>query len=366
MWLRLLLPLARLAHVPRLFRPRRCYRSPIARPVVLHRGQSPTTDIYLRPRLAHLGARVRYVDILEAPGPAPLQDGDFVIIVRYLNPRWAYALLRARPKLSGVAYFLDDDIPAAPQDRNLPRDYVAHLTVFWAALRPALARLASELWVTSDALADKYAAAAPQRIDPLYLDPDGMDGEPGCDPHARSPVVRVFYHGGRTHELDTLWVSAVARKVQARSGGILFEVFGDGRVAAAFREIPRCRVLHPMKWPAYRDYTAAVELDIGLSPLTAGAYNAGRSHNKVFDITRAGAAGIFADAAPFNRVIEHDRTGLLIARNDTDAWAEAILELAHDPERRRRLHTAARAMCRRLTRQELETPLLARFRCERG
>lgn len=351
-WMKLFLPLARLAHVPRLFTPHRQYDRPLKRAVVLHRGQSPTTDIYLRPRFQRLGIQAHYRDILKSPAPEDLQDGDFVIVVRYLNPRWAAALRRARAKLSGVAYLLDDDIPAAGRDRNLPRHQATNLTVFWAGLRPVMASLVSEIWVTSDGLLSKYGDRGVHRIDPLYL------GRKAAD----TPAVRVFYHGGRTHRLDSIWIAEVARKVQKRSQITVFEVFGDRRIAQAFRDIPRCRVLHPMPWPAFRDYTSTVELDIGLAPLTASHYNAARSHNKLFEITRTGAAGIFADVVPFNEVIEHDRTGLLVAGDDADAWADAILALVEDPARRARLHAAARELCDQLTEKQVDAPAFDRFR----
>jgi glycosyltransferase involved in cell wall biosynthesis len=56
-----------------------------------------------------------------------------------------------------------------------------------------------------------------------------------------------------------------------------------------------------------------------------------------------GCAVIGSDTAPVRELIQHDQNGLLVDFFDVDAWADATIRLLDDPDRARRLGTAARA-----------------------
>lgn len=343
-----------------LFQPTASYPRPIRRIVVLHRGVSPTTDIYIRARLKHAACPVTYEDIRTRPPGAAFDDGTFVVLVRYLNPPWAWALWRARRWLSGVAYLVDDDIPQARHDPSLPRDYARKVSLFWILFRPFLARVVSEVWVTSSGLQQAYGGPRVHRMDPLYIGPTSKRASNRAPGPPEQPV-RIFYHGGRTHAADQAWLNAVIAQVQARRDNTVFEIFGDAATARLYADIPRCRVVHRRAWSDYLTYASGERLDIGLAPAVAGAYNAARSFNKAYDITRAGGAGIYADVPSFREFVTHDQEGLLVAADEPTAWVEAILALVDDPGRRRRLHAAALDRCQAIHDREIASPLIARF-----
>jgi len=88
--------------------------------VILHQGQSPTADIYFRPRFEGSSFPVSYIDITQPfEGSEPFPEGAFVVIVRYLNGEWAKRLEGVRARLSGVAYLMDDDIPGRSEERRV-------------------------------------------------------------------------------------------------------------------------------------------------------------------------------------------------------------------------------------------------------
>ena len=343
-------------------RPEAVYERPIRRILVLHRGVSPTTDIYLRPRLRSAAYPVSYHDILQPLPANQLDDGTFVVVVRYLNAASARALWAARSALSGVAYLMDDDIPQARRDASLPRDYRWTVAAFWMVFRPVLARIASEIWVTSPGLENAYAGRHVHRMDPLYVGPD-RTRTAAADPDA---PVRLFYHGGRTHAADQRWLRDVIERVQDARQSSVFEIFGDAEVAHLFASIPRCRVLQRLRWPDYLSYTAGERLDIGLAPAVSGPYNAARSFNKAYDITRTGAAGVYADIPSFRKFVNSGREGILAPVDSKDAWVEAILALIDDPARRRRIHAAALRRAHQIADRELHAPLITRFRAPPG
>lgn len=316
----------------RMFRPGGAYSAPARRVVVYARRPSPTADIYLAPRLRPCPLPVAWVDV-DAPGTVDL-DGAFVIVVRYLSGAAARRLVGAADRLAGVAYLMDDDIPRAPADASLPLDYRLGLMWFWRRFSSALARLSSEVWLASDALAETHGAGDGvwHRIDPAYVGP----ALPRPDPPAGAPV-RIAYHASRTHEAEALWLRDVIAELASRLPGAEFEVIcGGDRIARAYRGIPGVRVRRGMPWPNYLEHAARTRADILLAPLLETAFNRARSYAKFLDALRLGAVGVFADAPPYRAVVERTGSGLLLPP-DPGRWADAVAELAQDAQWRRRL-----------------------------
>jgi hypothetical protein len=65
-------------------------------------------------------------------------------------------------------------------------------------------------------------------------------------------------------------------------------------------------------------------------------FNASRSHTKFFDITRAGAVGIYAKPGPWEHLITHEVNGMLCPM-EPQTWVNAILKLADAPAIRQAL-----------------------------
>ncbi|MDH4188840.1 MAG: glycosyltransferase family 1 protein [Betaproteobacteria bacterium] len=290
-------------------------------------GPNASSDYYLIPRLR--GLPLSRLDSREAPRDDILPEGTFVIIVRYLPRAWGEYLSRQAERLAGVAYFVDDDLPAGLASAGLPWRYRFKLYRLFHRRRALLARLCSELWVASPALREKYARAAPKLVEPLPL----------AEPSASG--VTYFYHGSASHRSEWRWLREVVAPLQLGHAPLSFTAIGDRRVQRQFRDLPRVLVLHPMSWISYRDSLPAMRHDIGLAPLLPGAFNAARAATKHFDITRLGAAGIYSRCAPYSGYVRDGENGLLLD-NDPAAWRAAILRLAAAPDLRASLLARAR------------------------
>ncbi len=310
---------------------------PVGRVIVLEHGRLPTTDIYLRPRLDAPGMPpADYIDISRAgPGgmtlSTPPGTGLFVVVCRYVTGPWLSWLEGRCDQLAGLAYFSDDDLPAMLHDRNLPWSYRLKIRSLYGRHAGRLSALASELWVSGPTLAARYADAGPRLIPPLYIGDGGRRGR----------GLRYFYHGTAAHGAEIEWLRDVVAAVQDGSDRTAFEIVGDRQVRNLYRGIARVTVLHPMNWPNYLAHTEAAPQDIGLAPLLPGAVNEGRTHTRFYDITRTGAAGLYADRPPYAGFVRDGEDGLLLPEDKT-AWAEAVLALAEDEPRRRRMAEAAR------------------------
>ncbi len=291
---------------------------------------NPSSAILVAPWLGRHG---RACHLSNGAQPPALAEGDYVVIVRYPTPAWRKAIGAARDRLAGVAYFMDDDLWDRDAWAGLPREYQRRLDERALRHRPWVERHCDALWVSTEALARKYAQYAPQVI-PLTPDASLLA--------QRSDAVHIAYHGTASHGAEIEWLHPILAEVLARCPQAHFELFGDGRTGHAFLALPRVTLLHPLKWPNYLAYTAATRRDIGLSPLLPTPFNATRGAVKFYDFARMGAAGIYSNVVPFAGFVRDGVDGLLLP-NEPARWVEAIVALVGDAPLRRALAAAARA-----------------------
>jgi len=289
--------------------PRRC--------LVLEEGRSPSGDYLLTPWLERLGLPIIRADVRCAPGPDDLREGDLVVLSRYVPPPWRRPLQQRLHELAALAYFMDDDLLDASAHSELSPQYAKKLHQLAGSQRRWLQAHADAFWVSTPALATKYAALSPQLI-PLA---------PPAALVAARPAVRIAYHGTASHAAEIEWLHAVVAGVQARCAHTAFELFGEHPVHRRYRDLPRVAVLHPMRWENYLAYTASRGADIGLAPLLPGPFNAARGAVKFFDYARMGAAGVYTDVEPYRGFVRHDVDGLLLP-NDPQCWVDRLVALA--------------------------------------
>jgi len=310
-----------------MFQPRARYAREWSGSVaILAPGPLPTVDYYVKPRLRVLQERaVHQFDSRTFDEAAEtLSPGTFFVIVRHASPGWLRWLAAEPARWSGVAYLMDDDIPAAWSCRELPLDYRLWTSGRYAWVRRHLEKVCDRVWVSNDRLQARYAAVKPQVLPPL---------EPFA-PQAAAPRGnrRWAYLGSRIHQQEIKWLLPVVAAVQVRSPDYEFEIFGDKKTAKRFSQIPRVNVLAPRPWPEFATYCQSTEIAVGVAPLFPGRFNAMRSEVKIFDITRCGAAGIFTQVSPYVPALNDVAAALL--SNDPDAWIEAIVGLLENDDRR--------------------------------
>ncbi|MDS1309475.1 glycosyltransferase [Marinobacter xiaoshiensis] len=292
---------------------------------VVHQGANPSTDFFVAPFLSSQSLKWRRFSFEETPNPGEL-SGSTVVFVRYIPPVWK-ALLKRYPA-ARVVLFMDDDLFDWRAFRGMPWHYQRKLyRLAWRHQR-WLKEVGAELWVSSPWLAQKYAD-----WNPLVL-------EPG-NPHALAAPVdepamkTIFYHGSASHRGELQWLVPVVEQVLAARSDVCFEVIGDRKVRDRFAHLHGVQVVHPMSWPTYKTFIQRPGRTIGLAPLLDTVFNAARAPTKFYDITAAGAVGIYADSPVYRRLVEHGRNGLLLPMDSSQVWAEAALDLLDDREKRK-------------------------------
>src|SRR5690554_1527209 len=294
---------------------------------IVHQNQNPSTDFFIRPFLIGGGMDVRFHTFTDVPEPADLV-GATIVFVRYVPSAWK-AILKRHPA-QRVVFFMDDDLFDWRAFRGMPWHYQRKLfRLAWRHQR-WLREVSAELWVSSPWLAQKYAAWNPSVLEPQ--NPHG-DAAEFIDPAMKT----IFYHGSASHRGELEWLVPVVEQVLGARDDVCFEVIGDRKVRDRFAHLPGVQVVHPVSWPAYKAFIQRPGRTIGLAPLLDTPFNAARAPTKFFDITAAGAVGIYADSPVYGRLVEHGRNGLLLPVSSQAAWAEAVLELLDDREQRRAL-----------------------------
>ncbi|WP_341582296.1 glycosyltransferase [Marinobacter metalliresistant] len=294
---------------------------------IVHQNPNPSTEFFIRPFWAEARAAVDYYRFDELPAPSEL-SGAVVVFVRYVPPAWK-AVLKRHPAQQ-VVFFMDDDLFDWRAFQGMPWHYQRKL--FGLAWRHQrwLREIGAELWVSSLWLADKYASWNPEILEP---------GNPhGAAAEFSDPAIKtIFYHGSASHRGELEWLMPVVEQVLAARADVCFEVIGDRKVRDRFAHLHGVHVVHPMSWPAYKAFIQRPGRTIGLAPLRDTTFNAARAPTKFYDITAAGAVGLYADTPVYRRLVAHGKNGLLLPMDSPQVWVEAALDLLDDREKRKAL-----------------------------
>ena len=306
-------------------------RRPIA--WVVEEQRNPSTDHYIEPVLRRLGFQMARRGLMDVPHTSDLK-GTAVVFVRYLSPAWRNAVDAVRDQLSGVVYFMDDDLLDIQATSDLPARYRLKLWRMATRHRNWLLGQRVALWVSTEVLARKYAAHAPKVVSPCALP------EVPCQK-------RIFYHGSESHRAEIEWLVPVVGAVLAHAPDASFEVIGGSRVRQLFAGVPRVTVVHPLKWPAYLAFSATGERHIGLAPLFDTRFNRSRSHTRFLDHARMGAAGVYSESSANAAVVTAGHDGVVLPMRHQD-WVDTILELLADEALRSAIAANARVTAARL------------------
>lgn len=336
------MPLSRLLSRLRLSRGRPTHwpQNTLRRWLVLQQSDNPSTDYYIRPRLLETGLPVSYRNIdRDSPHFGDLAPGTGVVIVRYLNTRWARALRTHRGQLSKVAYFMDDDLLHPKHWAGLPRAYVKKLKKHCGAFIPDIYALTSDYWFSTEELRQRYSFDSTEVMAPRPLLGDTHAPSMRYPVHERGPV-QMFYHGSATHQAEMEWLFPIIKSLLDKCTDLHFELIGNHAINQKFRHLPRTRILHPLSWHNYVSHCHTLHGHIGLAPILPSPFNMGRSHSKIYDIARCGAVGVYSTPSPYVDTITDRQDGLLL-KNDPDLWMATIYDLVNDRARLNALRFAA-------------------------
>jgi glycosyltransferase involved in cell wall biosynthesis len=275
-------------------------------------------------------------------------DCDLIVLAEFgqaLAPlAWDLAR-RHRKKLVIDAFTPTYD--SAVYDRGVARPRSPAALRYWLVDWLAL-RLAGRVLADTAAHRDYYAGAFGIRPDKVAVIPVGASDEwfkAAPRPHD-SPEVLVQFYGSYIplHGVEVILEAAHLLTAQAE---VRFELIGRGQTYAEMRALAHdldlqnvtfCEPVPPEALPAQ---VARADLSLGIFGTTPKASRV--VPYKVYQTLALGKPLISADTPALREAFHPGEHLLAVPPGDPEALAEAILALALDPERGRRLGEAGRA-----------------------
>ncbi len=311
-------------------------RFPSAYVRVVRRYRHPEVEWKLRTRM-QIGV-----------GALDLDGADIVLVQRHAVPSDEAASFVGELRRREVPLVLDiDDHLLAPHHGE--SEHFAGQVESMRVLLDAAALVTVSTPALAHTLADlcRRTAVVPNQLDErLFL--TGTAGQPpgpapgrGSD-HPDRPI-RLVYAGSPSHADDLAFLSEVLAALGAEHPG-RFELDVVGGEPATTGEPWYRRREVPAGKASYPDFVALLrgwrpDWDIAVAPLLDTPFNHHKSDLKFLEYTGLGLPGVYSDVEAYATVAD-GRTGLL-ARNDVDAWCDALERLGADAALRDQLRTAA-------------------------
>ncbi|MBZ9610364.1 glycosyltransferase family 1 protein [Rheinheimera maricola] len=295
----------------------------VQRVILVEERPNPSSDFFVLPLLKQQQCQVQRLSFTQLPAAHELA-GCCLIFVRYIPPQWRQWITQHHSTLAQLVLFIDDDILDPASSAGMPWRYRLKLWRLSYRAVPWLRRLQGELWVANQYLAQKYQQWQPQQLCAIP-----------CLPLLAKPPVTLFYHGSSSHQAEARWLLPVVKAALQRMPELNFEIIADKKIAALYRGMARVQVLYPMSWPSYQALLQRQRYHIGLAPLLPLPFNLARSVTKFFDITAAGAVGIYADSAIYQAV--RDKQSGIVLPMDPQRWLDEIVSLAADSNKQQQL-----------------------------
>jgi len=262
---------------------------------------------------------------------ADLEWADVLIVQRALGRR-AWALQQAMRRSGGAVVHEIDDLLT-----EMPAHLVHAARV--AAQLPWLERGLADADVVTVSTA-RLGEALASRVKRWQLVPNYAAGEPSAPrPAGGAPTSLLFISSDR---VPVVAVAAALQRLRSQAlpawqvlaiGPVADDLAGQGVDLQRLPFMPR---------EQFARWLRALPAAVAVVPVGDSAFDRCKSAIKFFDHALAGVPVVCARRAPYSDVVEHGRTGWLVA-DDADDWAKALRALLLEPVRGERLARAAAA-----------------------
>lgn len=254
-------------------------------------------------------------------------EADVVILQRKLLPLWQLRLLRRMSRV--LLYDFDDALFCRDSYSRKGSQSWTRLAHFWATIYTADAAIAGNSWL--------------QQQSSEYVEPDRVHLVPTCVDPSRYTMARHERTGsaarlawiGLHSTLPCLYHAEPMMIAAAeRLPGLRLRV-----VCNRFPQLLGVRVV-PRLWSSETEAQELADSDIGISWLPDDEWSRGKCGLKVLQFMAAGLP-VVANPVGMNRtMVRHGETGFLATT--PEEWADAIEQLANNPQLRARMGAAGR------------------------
>ena len=243
--------------------------------------------------------------------------GRAAIVVRYAAKR-ELSLLR---RFERVYLLIDDDLESLKDGDGLPSDYRQRLVAYRDGPFRRLMDMVTDVVAPSENILAAYGRKRALRLDPAQCHQAGAL----VHHNIRKPFDIVFA-ATRSHLEDLGHIAPALAEVLHRRPDAQLTTFLNGHAPRCLRMLPNAIHLPMMEWSRYRAYVAENRFHLAVAPALDTPFNRARSISKLHDHAAYGAAGLYSRQQPFDRIVIHNKSGLLLS-NDPSEWRDTILDL---------------------------------------
>lgn len=250
---------------------------------------------------------------------------DVVFVVRGFTPNAALAVRLANRMRRFIVVYWDDNIFKVPRQAlaepviyEFPDNRRSIIEIIKAAdmLAVANSRLISSLQDN----AASSSIGVTLKVPAVGL----VEREPRRQ--QRLPIAVIGFAGNQVHK-GVLQEIVVPALDQLRQEGYQFRLQIIGPRVGVPDSLDCVTEYHDsMAFDEWIRFRENLNWTIALAPLPESDFHACKFQNKFLEYVALGAPGIFSNVPPYSEVIEHRKTGVLVA-NTPSAWAIAIKEL---------------------------------------
>jgi hypothetical protein len=304
--------------------------------------QLPSISLYFNDPLADLiGGSNEYPERpIQRLSRTVFACGDKAVVVRYAHKR-DLAVLRSR-HFAQVFLLIDDDLESLEQSDGLPADYRRKLIGYRDGPYRRLMEIVTDVVAPSENILRAYHRKRAVQLDPAQCHEAGA-----LLHHQASRPFDVVFAATRSHLQDLTHIApALARALRTRPD-LRLTTFLNGHAPRQLRNLPNAIHLPMMEWARYRAFVAENRFHAAIAPALDTPFNRARSISKLHDHAAFGAAGLYSCQQPFDGIVTHNRSGLLLS-NEPEEWCEALLDLAARPDRTMKIAAGGQVLSKTL------------------
>jgi hypothetical protein len=251
--------------------------------------------------------------------------GSRAVVIRHTN-RDELKILRGG-SFERIYLLIDDDLDCLGEADGLPADYRARLMSYREGPFRSLREMVTDVVAPSERILRSY-----RRKRTLRLEPAQCHALPGLDHHDVPGALNIVFAGSRAHVFDFQHVAPAFADVLRRHPNVRLTTFLRGHVPKELKRLPNAVHMQPMGWQQYRRFVGANKFHVAVAPALPTPFNHARSISKLHDHAALGAAGIYTSQAPFDQIVSHGRSGLLLGNSPAE-WRDTLSDLAGQREK---------------------------------
>jgi hypothetical protein len=266
--------------------------------------------------------------------------GNKAVVVRYAQKRDLEVLRNS--SFERLYLLIDDDLESLAEGDGLPADYRRKLLLYRDGPFRRLMEMVTDVVAPSENILRSFAK---QRA--VLLDPAQCHAAGALQHHERPHSFDIVFAATRSHLQDLGHIAPALAQVLKQRPEARLTTFLNGHAPKNLRNLPNAIHLPMMEWPRYRKFVAENRFHAAIAPALDTPFNRARSISKLHDHAAFGAAGLYSRQQPFDRIVTHDASGMLLD-NDPGEWRDALLALADRRERGLNLATGGQVLSQTL------------------